>query len=138
VGALGEIRTVRGWADQGYENLLNSTNGCVYLSVDKCDCVQNVSTVCPRGREKHPAPIVEDVIEPQPVSDLAASWVAQHRNQGHRPYPNPTKENPERWECKCDPDAEWTAVWRILTPRQISQKFAHLSNVRRSSSPQQT
>jgi hypothetical protein len=23
---------------------------CVYLSLDKCDCVQNVSTVCPRGR----------------------------------------------------------------------------------------
>ena len=47
--------------------------------------------------------------------------------QGHEPYAAPTRENPERWECKCDPDVVWTAVWRILTLEQISQKFAHLS-----------
>jgi hypothetical protein len=28
---------------------------------------------------------------------------------------------------QCDPDAVWTAVWRILTLEQIRQKFAHLS-----------
>ena len=25
------------------------------------------------------------------------------------------------------PEAGWTAVWRILTPEQVRQKFAHLS-----------
>jgi hypothetical protein len=62
---------------------------------------------------------------------LAAEWVATHRDQGHHPYPNPTPENPERWECKCDPDAGWVAVWRILTPEQIAQKFAHLRHTQR-------
>ncbi len=57
-------------------------------------------------------------------------WVAQHRCQGHNPHPAPTNENPERWECKCDPEAVWTAVWRILTPEQVRQKFAHLSTRR--------
>ncbi|MCW2729195.1 MAG: hypothetical protein JWR13_11 [Mycobacterium sp.] len=54
-------------------------------------------------------------------------WVAQHRCQGHNPHPAPTNENLERWECKCDPEAVWTAVWRILTPDQVRQKFTHLS-----------
>jgi hypothetical protein len=53
-------------------------------------------------------------------------WAAHHCGQGHNPHPAPTRENPERWECKCDPDAVWTAVWRILTPAQVRQKFAHL------------
>lgn len=57
-------------------------------------------------------------------------WVAQHRCQGHHPHPAPTNENRERWECKCDPEAVWTAVWRILTPEQVRQKFAHLSKRR--------
>jgi hypothetical protein len=54
-------------------------------------------------------------------------WVAHHRCQGHNPHPAPTIENPERWECRCDPEAVWTAVWRIVTPEQVRQKFAHLS-----------
>ena len=54
-------------------------------------------------------------------------WVAHHRCQGHNPHPAPTIENPEPWECKCDLEAVWTAVWRILTPEQVRQKFAHLS-----------
>ena len=53
-------------------------------------------------------------------------WIERHREMGHHPYPSPTTENPERWECRCDPDAKWTAVWRILTVEQIRQKFAHL------------
>jgi hypothetical protein len=69
--------------------------------------------------------------EPQPISDLAAGWVAQHRDQGHHPYPAPDAENPERWECRCDPDAVWVAVWRILTPRQVERKFAHLRYTQR-------
>lgn len=40
-----------------------------------------------------------------------------------------TQENPERWECDC-PDTPWVAVWRILTPEQLRQKFAHLRNPR--------
>jgi hypothetical protein len=52
--------------------------------------------------------------------------VAHHRGQGHNPLPAPTDENPEQWLCKCDPDATWTAVWRILTPEQVRQKFAQL------------
>ena len=40
-------------------------------------------------------------------------WIAAHQAMGHHPHPAPTKENPEQWECKCDPDAVWTAVWRI-------------------------
>jgi hypothetical protein len=54
-------------------------------------------------------------------------WVAQHRCLGHQPRPAPTSENPERWECRCDPEAVWIAVWRILTPEQVRPKFAHLS-----------
>jgi hypothetical protein len=57
-------------------------------------------------------------------------WMAHHRCQGHHPRPAPSHENPERWECKCDPEAAWTAVWRILTPEQVRQKFAHLSKRR--------
>jgi hypothetical protein len=57
-------------------------------------------------------------------------WVAHHRCLGHNPHSAPTTENPERWECKCDPEAVWTAVWRILTPEQVRQKFAHLSKRR--------
>ena len=58
---------------------------------------------------------------------MREQWISHHREQGHQPYAAPTVENPERWDCKCDPDAVWTAVWRILTPEQIRQKFAHLS-----------
>ena len=58
-------------------------------------------------------------------------WIEQHRAMGHHPYPAPTIENPERWECKCDPDKPWTAVWRILTVDQIRQKFAHLKHQKR-------
>ena len=68
-------------------------------------------------------------VHPEP-SPAAMSWIAHHRDLGHHPYPNPTLENPERWECRCDPDAVWTAVWRILTPAQIRQKFAHLDTRR--------
>ena len=57
----------------------------------------------------------------------AERWVEHHRLQGHHPYPAPTFENPQRWECKCDPDAVWTAVYRIHTREQIAQKYAHLS-----------
>ena len=56
------------------------------------------------------------------------AWADRHRRDGHHPHPAPTTENPEQWECKCDPDANWTAVWRILTSDQIRQKFAHLKN----------
>jgi hypothetical protein len=59
------------------------------------------------------------------------AWADRHRRDGHHPHPAPTTENPERWECKCDPDAKWTAVWRILTIDQIRQKFAHLKNQKR-------
>ncbi|MGV0618403.1 hypothetical protein ABQE58_26310, partial [Mycolicibacterium elephantis] len=52
-------------------------------------------------------------------------WVQEHGRRGHHPYPSPTADNPERWLCEC-PDAAGTAVWRILTPRQVEQKFAHL------------
>ena len=62
-------------------------------------------------------------------------WIDEHRELGHSPYPAPDSENPERWECKCDPDAIWTAVWRILTTKQVAQKFAHLKN-RAPSAPQ--
>ena len=62
------------------------------------------------------------IIEPQPVSDPAAGWVAKHRDQGHHPHPTPTPENPERWDCDCG------YIWRILTVEQIRQKFAHLKN----------
>ena len=32
-------------------------------------------------------------------------WIAAHQALGHDPHPAPTRENPEQWECKCDPDA---------------------------------
>ncbi len=54
------------------------------------------------------------------ISDSAAGWMAQHCDQGHHPHPNPTSENPERWDCDCG------CIWRILTIEQIRQKFAHL------------
>ena len=59
------------------------------------------------------------------------TWIAAHQALGHDPHPAPTRENPEMWECKCDPDAVWTAIWRILTPKQVRQKFAHLAKTRR-------
>ena len=58
-------------------------------------------------------------------------WIAAHQALGHDPHPAPTKENPEQWECKCDPDAAWTAIWRIHTREQVRQKFAHLAKTRR-------
>ena len=64
---------------------------------------------------------------PSTMEQMREQWISHHREQGHQPYAAPTVENPERWDCKCDPDAVWTAVWRILTPEQIRQKFAHLS-----------
>ena len=60
---------------------------------------------------------------------------AHHRGQGHNPHPAPTRENPERWECKCDPDSVRTAVWRIVTPAQVRQKFVHLRSNARTGAP---
>ena len=49
-------------------------------------------------------------------------WIAAHQAMGHHPHPAPTKENPECWECDgC------LGIWRILTPKQVRQKFAHLA-----------
>jgi hypothetical protein len=59
------------------------------------------------------------------------AWIEKHRALGHYPYAAPTMENPERWECKCDPDAKWTTVWRRLTVDQIGHKFAHLKHQER-------
>jgi hypothetical protein len=46
-------------------------------------------------------------------------WAERHRRAGHYPQPTPTNENPERWDCDCG------GLWRILTPGQVRQKFAH-------------
>ena len=73
---------------------------------------------------------------PPPSPHNRESWVERHRREGHHPYPTPTSDNPERWECKCDPDAKWTAVWRILTAEQIGQRFSRgltARNTKRSS-----
>ena len=67
------------------------------------------------------------IVPPRPNPHSVEAWAERHRRDGHHPHPAPTAENPERWECKCDRDAVWTAVWRILTAAQIRQKFAHLS-----------
>jgi hypothetical protein len=67
------------------------------------------------------------IVPPRPNPHSVDAWAERHRRDGHHPHPAPTAENPEQWQCKCDPDALWTAVWRILTPEQIRQKFAHLS-----------
>ena len=77
------------------------------------------------------------VFGPPPFNpnSTAEAWAQRHRDEGHHPYPAPTKENPERWECKCDPDAKWTAVWRILTVEQIGQKFAHLKHQKHRACP---
>jgi hypothetical protein len=69
------------------------------------------------------------IVSPRPNPNSVEAWAQRHLSEGHQPYPNPTFENPERWDCKCDPDAVWTAVWRILTPKQIRQKFAHLKKL---------
>ena len=70
------------------------------------------------------------IIEPQPTAERRKHsvevWAERHRLEGHHPHPAPTKENPEQWECKCDPDAPWTTVWRILTLEQTERKFRHL------------
>ena len=56
------------------------------------------------------------------------AWAERHRLEGHHPYPAPTAREPgEDGECKCDPDAPWVSVWRILTPDQIQPEvIAHL------------
>jgi len=69
------------------------------------------------------------------IETARQGWIEQHREMGHHPYPAPTTANPERWECKCDPDAKWTAVWRILTGEQIRQKFSHLKYQKHSACP---
>ena len=52
-------------------------------------------------------------------------WIAAPRKLGHHPHPAPTKENPEEWDCDgCN------GIWRILTPSQVRQKFAHLARRR--------
>lgn len=66
------------------------------------------------------------IIEPQPRKHSAEIWAQRHRDEGHHPYPAPTPENPEQWECKCDPDAPWVSVWRILTLEQIRIKHERL------------
>ena len=66
-----------------------------------------------------------------PMNHQRERWIAAHQGLGHHPHPAPTPENPEKWECKCDPDAVWTAVWRIHTREQVRQKFAHLAKTRR-------
>ena len=70
-----------------------------------------------RGWIGKPSPAMEQMRE---------QWIAHHRDRGHEPHAAPTVENPEQWNCKCDPDAAWTSVWRILTLEQIKKKFAHL------------
>ena len=67
------------------------------------------------------------IVEPPPRKDLRQQWIERHRSLGHDPYAAPTRENPDQWECDC-PDISGVAVWRILTPEQIGQKFAHLRN----------
>ena len=68
------------------------------------------------------------IIEPEPrrPDHQTEVWAERHRAMGHDPHPAPTPENPERWECKCDPDAAWIAVCRTLTVEQTRQTFAHL------------
>jgi hypothetical protein len=67
----------------------------------------------------------------RPARNSVEAWADRHRRDGHHPHPAPTMENPEQWECECDPDAKGTAVWRILTSHQIRQKFSHLKNQKR-------
>jgi hypothetical protein len=65
--------------------------------------------------------------DPQPTAERrkhsVETWAERHRREGHHPYPAPTKENPERWECKCDPEWVGFSVWRILTERQEREKW---------------
>ncbi len=56
---------------------------------------------------------------PIPRANAVQDWVEKHRALGHHPYPAPTTKNPEQWECKCDSDSKWTAVWRIMTAEQL-------------------
>ena len=64
------------------------------------------------------------IIEPIPPTPYLVhgveAWAQRHRDEGHHPYSAPTPENPERWDCECG------YLWRILTPDQIRQKYAHL------------
>ncbi len=69
------------------------------------------------------------IIEPQPTryqrEHGIEAWIEGHLLKGHHPYPAPTKENPEQWECKCYPDrADVVSVWRILTAEQSRHKWA--------------
>ena len=52
---------------------------------------------------------------------------------GPSPTPCADEGEPRAWECKCDPDAVWIAVWRIHTREQVRQKFAHLARRRGAS-----
>ncbi|MBX7135039.1 MAG: hypothetical protein K1X67_20430 [Fimbriimonadaceae bacterium] len=69
---------------------------------------------------------------PPPSPHTVEAWAQRHRDEGHHPHPAPTTENPERWECKCDPDAAWTAVWRILTEKQSRQRWQAMMGQGRS------
>jgi len=76
------------------------------------------------------------IVPPRPNPHSVEAWAERHRRDGHHPHPAPTAENPERGECKCDPDAAWTAVWRILTVEQIGRKFAHLKSAKKRTEEQ--
>ena len=74
------------------------------------------------------------VFGPPPFNpnSTAEAWAQRHRDEGHHPYPAPTTENPERWDCECG------YIWRILTEKQTRQKWytmmgaAHLLPTRRT------
>ena len=82
------------------------------------------------GLEPWPAQDTEPKLEPRKLraetiegpfrSVPVEEWAERHRRAGHHPLPTPTTDNPERWDCECG------GLWRILTPEQIRQKFAHL------------
>ena len=44
----------------------------------------------------------------------------------HHPYPNPTPENPERWDCECG------GICRILTGEQIRMKYIAIKHAQRA------
>ena len=66
------------------------------------------------------------IVEPMSYRNGPEVWIQHHRDQGHEPYAAPTDENPEKWECKCDPDAPGVSVWRTLTVEQTRIKHERM------------
>jgi hypothetical protein len=67
------------------------------------------------------------IVEPQPARHRVEEWAATIAAWDTTRTPRRRRRTPSAGSATAR-DTPWTAVWRILTPEQIGQKFVHLRN----------